>query len=159
MDHIGSLADPHGSRQAGARAIRERRVHAAMTRIAAVVCAAACAGAVAACGSSKAGPETPRASLEIDYLPHGQGGPGAVAWTLACKPSGGDHPQPRRACAELALQRAPFAAPAGLCPLDILRGAPMATVSGVYRGQAVRQTFRPNCGSGWRRLHVVLTGS
>lgn len=41
----------------------------------------------------------------------------------------------------------------------IVRGAPEAAVSGRIGGKPVSAVIRPNCGTAWRRLHVLLTGS
>ena len=121
-----------------------------------------------ACGSvrSAASPAStqsvspqPRVSLTIRYWPHGQGADGLETWTLICHPTGGDHPAARRACAELAADRTPFAPPAQPCPTVIVRGEPEARVAGRLDAEAVDAIIRPRCGTAWQRLHALLTGA
>jgi Subtilisin inhibitor-like len=108
--------------------------------------AAACAGLVAACGStaapggSAASPApAPKVSLDIKVT-----GTGTTTkhWTLRCDPPGGTHPDPASACQVLLKASHPFApVPKGImCPM-IIAGAKRAIVKGTYFGQHVDTTF------------------
>jgi hypothetical protein len=136
----------------------------------AIVLLIALVAALAGCGSSGSSttatinpggprlPASPATKLTITYWPHGQGLDGEHVWTLTCRPAGGNHPSAAQACADLQTLRKPFAPPRRACPLAMIKGAPVADVTGRVAGTSVTSVVRPGCGTAWQRLHLVLTG-
>ena len=101
-----------------------------------------------------------RARLQIDYQPHNNQ-PQIEHWTLSCGArAAGTHPQPARACAELAAH--PDALTTGrseICPMIIVVGDPDATVIGTVNETVVNLPARPQCpAKGWGQLHTLITG-
>lgn len=65
----------------------------------------------------------------------------AQTWTLKCGPPGGDHPDPKAACAALSGADKPFAtAPKGPCTM-IFGGPEEATITGTWQGQQVNAKY------------------
>jgi hypothetical protein len=127
-----------------------------------VLIAAICVTAAAACGTASTGGDaaaSPKVSLSISVT----ASPGSPAehWTLTCDPTGGTHPNPAAACADLLRVKAPFAStaqPKGLeCPM-ILASSKVATIKGTYFGQPVNTTLRDGaCDlSRWAELGQVV---
>ncbi len=108
--------------------------------------------------TTPASSKTPWAALTIRYWPHGQGNGGERLWTLTCRPTGGNHPAAAKACAELTVDKAPFASPTTICPMVVIFGSPQAEVSGRLDAQPVHAVIRVRCGTQWPHLHVLLTG-
>jgi len=104
------------------------------------------------------GAAAPRTSLVVTYWPHGESGV-RPAWTLRCSPAAGSHPAARAACAELVAHPGELAPPAGPCNYALVKGAPLATVRGMFQGKRVERQFRPACDTRpWHDLHALLTG-
>jgi hypothetical protein len=117
----------------------------------------ACAAATG-CASARSPARHPGTSLTITYLPHGTAS-GIRRWHLTCRPAGGTHPHPSRACGELAAHRRELAPVRHPCPLLIRRGAPQSEVVGRDAGRRVDRLVRPGCDAdAWRDMHVLLTG-
>lgn len=138
-----------------------------LVSLAAVVCAAcgtsgpgAAPSASTSAGSSAGSPSSASdgTALTITVRESPQSAP--QTWTLTCDPSGGTHPDPVAACAQLAALPTPFApTPKGLACTQIYGGPQTATVTGTYRGRPVNATFSRTDGceiSRWDRLADVL---
>ncbi len=95
----------------------------------------------------------------ITYSPHGAGEPGAARhrWTLTCGPVGGTLPSRVVACRELAAHGDDLINPGVEC-LVIVRGGPLATVTGSWEGRSVHYVST-TCSRAWTTLRAVLTGS
>ncbi len=95
----------------------------------------------------------------ITYSPHGAGEPGAARhrWTLTCGPVGGTLPSRVVACRELAAHGGDLINPGVEC-LVIVRGGPLATVTGSWEGRSVHYVST-TCSRAWTTLRAVLTGS
>ena len=127
--------------------------------------AAACAAAVAACGTTPAASgaaspgSTAPAKVSLDITVHTTPGAPSKHWTLRCDPAGGSHPDPAAACAVLLKAKAPFAPPAKglMCPM-IRVGTKTAVVKGTYFGRHVDTTFMPGgCGLGqWQEIGRIF---
>lgn len=72
-----------------------------------------------------------------------EGGEPAKTYELQCDPSGGDHPQPKQACATLAKAGAEVFDPISeKQPCTMIFGGPQsATVTGTYEGKKVDASF------------------
>lgn len=112
------------------------------------------AGVVAGSG----GAAVSRTALTITYWPHGRENIGKRLWSLTCTPIGGTHPAARLACSELAAAPTALAPVSRPCSYLLIRGAPLAAVTGTFRGVKVNRLFRPACDKTWPRLHALLTG-
>lgn len=115
---------------------------------------------VAACasGGSDTVATAPRTDLVIEYLRDRGAVPERLS--LTCEPAGGTHPDAVQACADLAAAREPFAPlpPDRVCT-EIFGGPQTATVSGTYRGEAVRLELSRSDGcriAQWDSLGAVL---
>lgn len=123
-----------------------------------VVLLAAAAVGIGACHAA-----TPRATrLSITVYPNGIGATGAKRYTLRCNPTGGNVPNPARACAVLASLDHPFAPtpPNTICS-DIALGPEEAIVKGTLRGSrvAAHLRVRDSCEiNRWRRVRDVVPG-
>lgn len=84
----------------------------------------------------------------------------ATRLTLTCDPPGGKHPDPPRACADLAREPQPFAPdPPGQVCTEVFGGPQTATVRGTYRGSAVTLDLSRTDGcriAQWDRLGALL---
>lgn len=71
------------------------------------------------------------------------GGGAVVTWRLTCNPSGGDHPQPQKACRALADHgaRALPAVPRDRTCAQVVDGPQVATVTGTWSGEQVDSHF------------------
>lgn len=116
-----------------------------------VLAACASGGADTVAGAS-------RTELVIEYSPD-RGAP-VQRQTLTCDPAGGDHPDPERACADLAAAQEPFASlPSDTVCTQVFGGPQTATVTGTYRGEQVRLELSRSDGcriAQWDRLGAVL---
>ena len=88
--------------------------------------------------------------------------PGLTAtWTLECDPTGGTHPNARRACATLSAIPHPFAKePAGLACTMIYGGPETARVTGRWQGARVAKSFNrtDGCQIGrWEQYRSLFT--
>ena len=97
-------------------------------------------------------------TLEITYS--ADEGAEVQRWTLTCEPTGGDHPDAERACADLAAEQEPFAPiPADAMCTEIWGGPQTATVRGTYRGAPVDLELSRVNGcfiDQWERLGALL---
>lgn len=101
------------------------------------------------------------ASLEMTVWPEGEGGGEPMRYTLGCDPPGGEHPDPKAACAALRELGAEAFAP---IPPDVMctqqYGGPMqAHVVGTVDGQPVdaRLAYTDGCEIGrWDALAAVV---
>ena len=141
------------SRQWRVRSARLGRGLAACLLLGAVV--TACASGSPGGGASRA----PATRLAVTYAPHGAGVTGAAhhTWTLTCAPTGGTLPSRQLACRELAAHGEDLINPGVEC-MVIVRGGPMATVTGTWQGRAVRFSST-TCSRAWTTLRALLTGS
>lgn len=109
-------------------------------------------------GADTVAGSTPATRLEVEVLSK----PGAEPqrWTLTCEPTGGDHPDPAKACADLAREPTPFAPPPGDAACTQIYGGPQtAVVRGTYQGKAVSVELARTDGcriAQWDRLGAVL---
>ena len=139
----------------------------AWTSLRYVLPVAACAVAVAACGSAPSPDAAPlvstspaaKASLTVVVMPS----PGAKPerWTLRCDPTGGTHPGAAAACKQLLAAKHPFAPiPRGImCPM-IAAGPQQARITGTWFGQHIDATFSRMNGCNavrWSQLGDVFT--
>ncbi|WP_106396688.1 SSI family serine proteinase inhibitor [Actinocorallia populi] len=82
-------------------------------------------------------------------------------WTLTCNPPGGDHPAPKKACAQLAKTGAKAFAPPpsdAVCT-EIYGGPEQGTVEGVWRGAKVHATYQRKDGCDldrWSRVSELF---
>ena len=99
------------------------------------------------------------AALQITVWPQG---PDAASrtWTLRCGPAGGSLPKPALACRRLRELRAPFApVPKNAVCTAIYGGPAVARVTGRFRGETVRATFRRRNGceiARWDRVRFLF---
>lgn len=124
--------------------------------ITAVLLALACA-AIPAAGASSASTASNQDRLVITVRPV----PGErVTWTLTCHPTGGSHPNARRACRTL--NRIPDALvvkPNNLMCTQIWSGPERARVTGTWEGRRVDMSFARNDGCAtatWNQYGAVL---
>jgi subtilisin inhibitor-like len=101
---------------------------------------------------------SPSAQLTITVWPSGHGA--ARVWTLRCSPVGGSLPGRAGACARLAALRAPFAGTPPMTACSQIYGGPqVALVRGVFRGRAIRTSFRRRDGceiARWSRVSFLF---
>ncbi|MEO3786263.1 SSI family serine proteinase inhibitor [Actinocorallia sp. B10E7] len=88
-------------------------------------------------------------------------GSGARTWTLTCDPPGGTHPEPKKACAQLAKQgeKAFEPIPADAVCTEIYGGPEQGTVEGTWRGIRVRAAYQRKDGCGldhWSRVSELF---
>lgn len=78
-------------------------------------------------------------------------------WKLTCDPPGGDHPAPRKACAQLAKagDKAFAPPPSDAVCTEIYGGPEQGTVEGRWRGTKVKATFQRKDGCGLDRWSQV----
>jgi hypothetical protein len=118
--------------------------------------------ALTACGSDSSGDDAKNdaaTSLTIVVTP----GEGAKASTyeLTCDPAGGDHPQPKQACAALDAAGAAVlkAVPGDTSCTTVYGGPQTATVTGTYGGKDVDATFNRKDGceiERWEKLGTTF---
>ena len=120
--------------------------------------------AVAGCSSgaetvaTSASPQQPVTTLQVEVLPT----PGAPVrtWTLTCEPTGGDHPQAARACADLARSPSPLAPlDEDLACTEQYGGPQTAVLRGTWRGDPVSLELARTDGcriAQWDGLGAVL---
>jgi len=102
-----------------------------------------------------------RTSLEVEVV----ASPGSQPqrWTLTCEPPGGDHPDPARACADLAEATAPFAPlDEGMFCTELYGGPQTAVVRGTHEGEPVQAQLSRTDGceiARWDGLGAVLAGT
>jgi hypothetical protein len=85
-----------------------------------------------------------------------------ITWSLTCRPSGGNHPQPKTACSEIRDAVKPFARPKSdeICT-QIFGGPQRARVTGTWAGKKVNRLFTQANGceiERWEQLQVTLSG-
>jgi Subtilisin inhibitor-like len=90
--------------------------------------------------------QDPPTSLQIIVWPDGQEPAGrggkSFSTSLTCGPAGGTHPNPTRACAQLAANDDPFGPEPTDRPCVLVRSGPqVAVVRGSYRGKPVETRF------------------
>lgn len=118
---------------------------------------------LAGCGSGSGGGDS-AIDLTLTLWPDREAGD-SIAWTLRCEPTGGDHPDPRAACAALTAVADPFGPvpPPARCA-EIPGGEDdLAVLEGDFRGRQVdaRFTRESACVTDrWDRIAPVFpTGS
>lgn len=115
---------------------------------------------LAACssGGSDTVATAPATELVIEYVRDRGAEPERL--TLTCEPTGGTHPDAAQACADLAKAPKPFAPlPTDMICTQMFGGPQTATVSGTYRGEAVRLELSRSDGcriAQWDSLGAVL---
>jgi hypothetical protein len=113
---------------------------------------------LAGCGGNGGGGS--EIDLRVTLWPDGDAGD-SITWTLACEPTGGDHPDREAACAALTGVEDPFApvAPPERCE-EIPGGEDdVAVLEGEFRGRGIRERFTREsaCVSGrWDRIAPVF---
>lgn len=114
---------------------------------------AACSG-----GDERVTAARPGTELRVEVVP----APGATPtpWTLTCDPTGGDHPDPQAACADLARGPDPLAPvpPDAVCA-QVHGGPQTARVRGALDGRAVSLELSRTDGcrtDQWDRLGALL---
>lgn len=144
--------------KSGARAGAWYLLIAAAGTVVVTACGSAAApGSPHSSGTSPAGPQAAKISLDIK-VSHG---PGTAVrhWTLRCAPAGGTDPDPARACRVLMHAKDPFAPlrTGIMCPM-IVEGTKVATVSGTWYGKKVNVTMvRGGCWlSRWAQVGQIF---
>lgn len=81
----------------------------------------------------------------------------AQAWTLTCDPPGGDHPESKKACAQLAEQgeKAFEPVPSDAVCTEIYGGPEQGAVEGTWRGTRIKATYQRKDGCGLDRWSKV----
>jgi hypothetical protein len=79
-------------------------------------------------------------------------------WTLTCQPTGGDHPDPTKACGVLGANgdKAFRPTPAGQACSQVYGGPQKALVRGTWRGKAVSAQFDLENGCEVSRWNMLL---
>ena len=117
----------------------------------------ACSSGADSVASSPA-PSEAATRLEVQVV--ADEGAAPQTWTLTCEPTGGDHPDPEGACADLAQEQMPFAPlPSDAVCTEIFGGPQTATVRGTYRGEPASLALSRTDGcriAQWDRLGTVL---
>jgi hypothetical protein len=125
-----------------------------------VLAGTACLAATAACGSAAARPSAAPPKVSLNITVSAAPGRPQQHWTLTCDPTGGTHPDPAAACADLLRTGDPMIAPQPKsleCPM-ILASPKTAVIQGRYDGRPVNTTIRDGgCGfTLWTKLGQVV---
>ena len=114
---------------------------------------------VASCGGGSQDVAAPAVTALVVEVRDGSARP-VDRLSLSCDRPGGSHPDPARACAGLARERQPFAAPPPDAACTQVYGGPQtATVRGTYRGEPVTLHLSRADGcrtAQWDRLGALL---
>lgn len=120
--------------------------------------------ALAGCGGGDAAEESGGAiDLRVTVYPNGAAGDSST-WTLQCEPTGGDHPDPDAACAQLTALENPFGDVKPTPRCDEIPGASdeVAIVEGMFRGREIDERFDRSSGCVFERWNrhdeVFATG-
>ena len=117
--------------------------------------------ALAGCGGGGGeGEGEGKIDLRVTVYPNGVAGD-STTWTLQCEPTGGDHPDRDRACAQLAALDDPFAKLEPTPRCDEIPGTSpeVALIEGSFRGREVEEKFDRSSGCAferWDRLGPVF---
>jgi hypothetical protein len=93
-------------------------------------------------GAPAEGATTVPAASQLTVTARADGAAAARTWKLTCDPSGGDHPDPARACAALDKAKDPYApVPEDAICTKIYGGPQTATITGTWNGAPVNATY------------------
>lgn len=93
-------------------------------------------------GAPAEGATTVPAASQLTVTARADDTAAAKTWTLTCDPSGGDHPDPAKACAALDQAKDPYApVPEDAICTEIYGGPQTATITGTWNGAPVNATY------------------